>query len=150
MPRLLNLRALCTHCERAEATHWHPPTSSALCSKCRNKTTAPSSKDASVPIVSRSVIAALCGRCGLAPAALLSVQAGTPLCELCAEKKKRTDVVPLREGATGLVFDKMDFSSCCERGGVEEEVGTVDLSYYQTQVPVSVVGKRSAEGKPRR
>lgn len=153
MPRLLNLRALCSLCESAEATLWHAANKRALCRACSTRT-----KSNTVPIVSRSVVAALCGRCTKAPASVLAVEAGTPVCELC-KKEAEGETVPLREGVLeGIVFDKMDFSG--RIGGQEgkgsgkekrERVGAVvDWSYYKSEVPGSVVGKCGKKGRGKR
>lgn len=172
MPRLLNLRALCSSCERAEASHWCGTSSSALCASCLRRRPVSASWPVPVPIQSNSVVAALCGRCGVAPAAVFAVDAATPLCEICAprehkhhspnsrEKQKR-HLVPLKESAAahGLVFDKMDFSSLYHGQGdrkpktglaSEQRAGKVDLSYYKTEVPMSVVSSKSRRKRGKR
>lgn len=103
----------------------------------------------------------------MAPAAVFAVDAETPLCEICAPRehkhhspssrneKQRRKLVPLKESAVahGLVFDKMDFSSLYHSQGdrkpktraspEQQRAGKVDLSYYKTKVPMSVVSSRS-------
>lgn len=141
MPRLLNLRALCAHCEKAEANVWSVPHRTPLCKKCAvGQSTQP------VPIVSASVVTALCSQCGIAPASRLAVSRAAPLCEICAGGAKG-DVVPLRDSdaVAGIVFDKMDFSGLQGKGaGMAHAVQgeRVDLSYYKTKVPQSLVGER--------
>ena len=72
-------------------------------------------------------------------------------------------LVPLRESRAvdGIVFDKMDFSGICHANGAVMENGgsrcgtqgpgnCVDLSYFQTKIPQSVVAtssRKRASGK---
>lgn len=145
MPRLLNLRALCAFCEKAEARFWSIPHNSPLCKSCAQR------DDKAFPIRTPSVVAALCGHCGVAPATKLAVQRRATLCEICAAAAKG-EVVSLREAeiVEDIVFDKMDFSmlNCQGKGGsavhrTESSKGhSVDLSYYKTQVPSSIVKDR--------
>lgn len=161
MPRLLNLRALCAHCERAEAHVWSSNERIALCEKCSHK-----QKNLSkLPIVSHSVVTALCARCTVAPAAHLVIgpSGETPLCQLCVKAKGYR---PLKEARTieRIVFDRMDFSAIYardksplsakysnEENDIEKEreririednnsvPHRVDLSYYKKPVPLSIV-----------
>ena len=161
MPRLLNLRALCAHCERAEAHVWASNERIALCEKCSHKQKNPSK----LPIISHSVVTALCARCSVAPAAHLVIgpSGEIPLCQLCVKTKGYR---PSKEARMieRIVFDRMDFSAIYARekspitrkdsnedNDIEKErdrtriednaniPDRVDLSYYKTPVPSSIV-----------
>lgn len=59
-------------------------------------------------------------------------------------------MVPLREDVVdGIVFDRMDFSSRVAGGGGGEIEGggEIDLSYFKTKVPLSLVGQRKRTGE---
>ncbi|CAN8071600.1 unnamed protein product [Agarophyton chilense] len=165
MPRLLNFRALCALCERAEAHVWSVSQHRPLCAACATRHNSPSpcddaqqrvQHDTSVPIAARTVVSALCSACARAPAVLLSVRTGASLCAACAERAEQTlqgEVLPLRDvgAADDMVFDRMDFSAghsaelvsdgCCAEARVD-----VDMSYYQTKVPPALVRHRKRAG----
>lgn len=160
MPRLLNLRALCSHCEKAEATAWSLSQHAALCESCVRRASDPRS----VPIVACSAVAALCAQCAQAPAAHIADDGATALCDICATSAARDPrLTPLRDShvADGIVFDKMDFSSLYDNPRVklphtdaaahvqpDEKRTAVDLSYYKTPVPTSLGRSARKRGGP--
>ncbi|PXF40508.1 hypothetical protein BWQ96_09789 [Gracilariopsis chorda] len=151
MPRLLNFRALCAGCEKAEARSWCVRDRRPLCSACASARGA-----RAVPIVSRTVVTALCSHCAVAPAAVLAPTSGASLCQSCGEKRSVQDeLVPLNDAAAvqDIVFDRMDFSSVhaarpdAAECAASASARNVDMSYYQTKVPAGLVRhrKRAAE-----
>lgn len=161
IPHTVHIGALCTRCQQSEVTNWNATSNTALCNPCTAHDRETRNDNRSTKRANKqSTSETPCTMCNQATVNILSDGNRTPLCESCSRKQDAMDKMqrdsPVVKSDCEHVGSKMDFSSIStsQRASVDNDTVTnrqgcenVDLSYFKTKVPKSLIGvpkKRSS------